>query len=84
VTIEEEDTGELIGDSLAEIITTIGRWEQYLQKYPTSARIRRAITTLYASVVSFLVRAHAFYKKPKVSKYMDIRMLQLGSTSSKD
>jgi hypothetical protein len=69
VAVEEDDTSQQITDALVDIITEIGRWEKYLEVLTNSPRIQQSISELYARILSFLIRARAYYGKPKSGMY---------------
>jgi hypothetical protein len=65
VAVEEAETAQEIGSALVNIITAIGRWERYLDEFLTSPRVLESITSLYAAILSFLIRTRSFYQKSK-------------------
>jgi hypothetical protein len=69
IAVEEDETGQQIADALVDIVTEIGRWEQYLEVLTNSQRIQQSISVLYAHILSFLIRARAHYGKPKTGAY---------------
>ena len=69
IAVEEDETGQQITDALVDIVTEIGRWEQYLEGLTNSQRIQQSISVLYAHILSFLIRARAHYGKPKTGAY---------------
>jgi len=69
VAVEEDDTSQQITDALVDIITEIGRWEKYLEVLTNSPRIQGRVSELYARILSFLIRARAYYGKPKTGMY---------------
>jgi hypothetical protein len=63
VAVNESEVIEAIGEGLADIVEQIARWHKYLQLYPTSS-LKEKISSLYAQIINFLVRAKSHYNKP--------------------
>jgi hypothetical protein len=61
--VNEAEVIEAIGEGIADIVEQIARWHKYLQLYPTSS-LKEKISSLYAQIINFLVRAKSYYNKP--------------------
>lgn len=70
VAIREIEVSDKIASSILDLLQQIGRWETYLQLWPTTTRLSTVLVELFAQIINFLVRATAHYRRRLHSEFM--------------
>jgi hypothetical protein len=61
-----------IGAALVRIVDEVGRREKFLQIYPDCQRVFSTTSQLFAHILSYLIRARAFYESSKIGKTRNV------------
>jgi hypothetical protein len=68
VILSEKHASEKLCQAITDVVDKLGRFQGYLELFPTNQRIIRQIGTLYAHILNLLIRATIHFEKSTPSK----------------
>ncbi|KAH8805238.1 hypothetical protein F5884DRAFT_443080 [Xylogone sp. PMI_703] len=72
VAAKETENTESLASGIIEIVTDLGRWEQYDTHLQESERLQRRAALLLSHVVQFLLRAGDHYRSSKTFRFLKL------------